>query len=259
METNRTLDIVYSHAKDLFQHKGYEFEDISILKTLDALREFWKPEKVKVLLLAESHVRTSIEENQIQIDLNKISTLLKHPDTLLQMPLNYAGLVYCLGYGINEILTQKALKKNGGTPQFWQIFYSCINQITSQSDFQYINKTGKPKVQLSDHLGRKIELLLKMKEKGIWLLDTSIFALYPKPLEKSLIKSLLSFSWKQYIYPKISECQPERICLIGKSFSQIVLQDLSNFQTFQTNQPQAHLTKDESLEQFKKYYQICNL
>ena len=89
-----------------------EEQTFEIVKMVHDYRLYFKPEKVKTVLLAESHVYTSDDDFQSELP----------SDYLSGYPKKYVRFVYCLGYGENELLN-KPVPKNSGTPEFWKIFY----------------------------------------------------------------------------------------------------------------------------------------
>ena len=158
-------------------------ESFEIIKTVHDYRLFWKPKRIKTVLLAESHVYTSNSDYGSYLN----TSYLKLP----RYPNKYVRFVYCLGNGENEVLNLN-IPKNTGTPEFWKIFYSCCNKINSREDFKSILKS---KTEFDIRMKNKIKLLNSLKDRGIWLLDASIIALYiPKnrnPFTKLLISVLI--------------------------------------------------------------------
>ena len=173
-----SLEKAYSDIKAKFE-KNLTIEPFSIVKSVDDHRNFWKPKQVNVLLLAESHVYTSV------VDHNNIIRYDGFPQ-LDECPSNYVRLVYCLGYGEKRLA--RLVKDNRGTPEFWKIFASCLNKSPT-TEFEKMSVTKNP--YFFQRIRNKISLLEALKEKGIWLLDASIVALYnnnvkppPKIMEK---------------------------------------------------------------------------
>ena len=157
-------------------------ESFEIVNTVHDYRLFWKPKKVKTVLLAESHVYTSNSDYGSYLN----PSYLKLP----RYPNKYVRFVYCLGHGENAILNLN-IPKNSGTPEFWKIFYSCCNKINSREDFKSILKS---KTEFDIRIKNKIKLLNSLKDRGVWLLDASILALYvpkkPKPSYKTIDKCI---------------------------------------------------------------------
>src|SRR5436305_8632592 len=74
-------------------------EPLEVALAVESHRWAWRPESVSVMLIAESHVYTS--ENDLAITVRQ--DLL--PPEARHAPSEYVRLVYCLGYGENEILS----------------------------------------------------------------------------------------------------------------------------------------------------------
>ena len=115
---NRAFEVTDNEIKDIFEN----IESFSSVELVEEYRKFWKPKDVKVILLAESHVFTSLEEMEIE---------LPNIDTLEGYPKQYSKFVYCLAYGEKSLTKNSLHPKRDGTPQFWKIFHSCINNIKS--------------------------------------------------------------------------------------------------------------------------------
>jgi len=243
-----SLEKAYFDIKTKFEN-FLEIEPFCIVKSVNDHRNFWKPNKVKVLLLAESHVYTSITEYDNIMRYDGLAELIG-------CPTNYVRLVYCLGYGEKDLVK---LTANSGTPQYWKIFAACINQnFYSEVEKILISKT----TNFNQRLHNKISLLEKLKEKGIWLVDASIVALYNdtiKPPPK-IMTDVLRVSWEQHVSKVIHEAKPKKIVVIGKGVSKDLEDELDkiNVPNEVLNQPQGIRSKDLMKKTFEKYYEYCN-
>lgn len=229
--------------------KDYHFENTQVLETCEKLRFFWKPEKVKLILLAESHVFTTEEENKTLQNLEEFKELFDYEN----YPKEFVKLIYCLGYGENRIL-DNSLTKNSGTPQFWKIFYNALNEI-KDSNFSPILVTNTKSYK--ERITNKIKILNELKENGIWLIDASIVALYgngPKPKE---YKKILDICWHNYIHSLILEENPEAILVIGSQVYKNLEENLKtlNIPFDYIYQPQARLSKEEIQQNYKKTFE----
>lgn len=190
---------------------SFKLESLETVKLIHEIRYFWKPEKIKTLLLAESHVCTP------EIDIQIGYTNSFHENVNLKgFPNQFANFVYCLGYGENGILSSKPTSKNGGTWQFWQLFNS-----TCDHKYKVLAKSEKDVIL---RVKEKIALLTEMKNKGIWLLDCSFLAVYnggSKPSKKEMDK-ILSYSFGNYCLPIIQKEKPEKVIVIGKTVFDVV-------------------------------------
>lgn len=241
-----TLKETYEEIRKFSKEK---IENFGTIKSVQEHRNFWKPKKVKILLLAESHVYTFKEENKIEIDYSKNTSYLN-------IPKKFVRLVYCLGYGERKLSN---IRHNFGTPQFWKIFASCVNKDFN-SEFKKILISKTP--NLKERINNKISLLKNLKEKGIWLVDASIVALYhknEKPSQKTM-KKIINISWEKYISQTIKESYPEKIIVIGKNVANILSKKLKETKIpfYIQPQPQARMSKENIEKTFKKYYSLCN-
>lgn len=232
----------------------YHFEEQKIFEVCEKLRFFWKPKKVKLLLLAESHVYTSEEKIEIKHNFSKFNGLEFDID---DYPEEYVGLIYSLGYGENEIL-ERNITNNFGTPQFWKLFYSSVNQVSSKDDFKPILKTKTKNHE--ERIKNKIKTLLKMKEKGIWLLDASLIAFYPDKSNKIIYEKSLNICWNNYIKEIIKKEKPKSILIIGKGVEKILenkVRDLGiNFSSIE--QPNARISTEKKFANYKILYDLAN-
>lgn len=234
----------------------WEPEPFSVIQTAEAYRQYWRPSQVKVLLLAESHVYTTAAENEMRV--------LFNPDRDSDFPERYVRLVYCLGYGESGILSHPLEKrKNTGTPQFWKIFYSCVNPIYSLEDFAPVQASKNR--DDTQRLKSKLALLKQLKSSGVWLLDASPMALYNVPKPEQIPKvyaEIMRQSWESYTKPIIRETQPDCIICIGRSVWKILSQALKPMaanKVFCLPQPQArNLSSAEQFKVLQQYGTICS-
>lgn len=228
---------------------GTGIEPYESVELVERYRKFWKPQNVKVLLLAESHLFTTESDRDIKI-----------PDSLglTDYPNEYAKFVYCLGYGERNLTKSNSHPKRDGTPQFWKIFYSCYNNIEGNDDFKSILS----QTDYAHRIQNKIRLLENLKKAGIWLVDTSIVALYDggkKPSHR-VMSSAIHTSWNGYTKNIVTESDPDHVIIIGKGVANVIENDLNELvgNRYSTiPQPNAHLSAEEHLNNFKTYYQIC--
>jgi len=236
---------------DIVLHKNpsLTFDSFSVVKTVHDLREFWKPEKVKVILLAESHVYTKDDEWEI----------LLRPDSSLpdNYPNHFVRFVYCLGYGEDHLLSNP-IRKNPGTFQYWKIFYSCLNDVKKNNyDFSSILKTGPS--DNNTRVKNKINLLSSLKDNGIWLVDASIVGINN---EKKLVnrKKIIELCWNNYIGDLIKITKPQQVIIIGKTVTDVVGNNLNKIPIKWSwrFQPQAHKQSSVHHEAFEHYFSVCN-
>lgn len=225
-------------------------EKFDLVQSVDEHRNFWKPDKVKVVLLAESHV---FLEQSCRINKTQLHSSIQNT-----IPPNYAGVIYCLAYGEPDLLTHDSCKRVG-TPQFWKIFYAAINQVKSDEDFSPILKRGTK--EFEKRIANKIEVLEKMKQKGVWLLDASILALYPKSIFSNKERmEILLICWRSHVQHIIARENPKKIIVIGMDVARILENQLEMlgipFQKIK--QPQGYRGPGSTQERFGDYNILYN-
>jgi len=237
---------------------GDDIESFEVVNAVDKYRQFWKPDDVKVVLLAESHIFT--EEDEFKCKLNRSNLNLE------DYPKNYVRFVYCLAYGEDELLKNGVcVNGNTGSWQFWKDLYSCVHKIEANADFNPVLKRGTPDFRI--RIENKIRLLNTLKKCGIWLVDASIIGLYRSEAYgtakyKRLKKEVISFCWQNYTKQILAEADPNFIICIGKDVKEIVEKDL-NEKPFEGRfdsipQPQARRDSISICKAFEKYFTLCS-
>lgn len=225
---------------------GNDIEPFESVELVEKYRRFWKPEKVRVVLLAESHVFTSNDDRKIT--LRKIKELPGYPK-------EYARFVYCLAYGEKQLTNNSSHPRRDGTPQFWKIFFSCANHVSDIKDFHPVLSCTPDKQRLKN----KIDLLCSLKKKGIWLVDASIVALYPnKKINKVKV---IEKSWDCYTSNVVRDVKPEHIICIGKGVDRVLGKEIKRIVDSEKYtvipHPNARLSQKEHMANFKLYSSIC--
>jgi len=240
---NQALETTYNEIRGIFKN----IESFSSVELVERYRKFFKPKDVKVILLAESHLFTTLEEMKIE---------LPDIDTLENYPKQYSKFVYCLAYGEKNLTKNSLHPKRDGTPQFWKIFFSCVNDIKNNGCFRPIQSS----TNFNERIKNKINILNKMKDLGIWLVDTSIVALYDNGKKPKNMPEIITKSWEGYTKNIILDAKPNHIIVIGKGVAQTIEKSLiqNNLNYTVIAQPNAHLSTNEHLNNFKSYYKICN-
>jgi hypothetical protein len=227
-----------------------ELESIEVVQQVDQYRQYWRPDKPRLVLLAESHVHTTETELLSSLKLDSVPKDLAH---------SFVRFVYCLGYGENELL-DKPLRPNSGTWQFWKIFHSCINAVESNESFTPVLKA---KTKLRERINYKIELFEDMKAQGIWLVDASHAALYRKgqpKIRKDSYKKALQACWTEHVRSALERpCRPEGILCIGCGVARALRDRLEELQIpwGAAPQPDAHLASEEHLRILRKYSEVA--
>ena len=232
---------------------GEGIEPVEVFARAEEHRAYWKPDRSRVVLLAESHVFTHPAELR--------RTLLPFPGLPADAPRGFVRLVYALGYGENDQLDQPILTpRNSGTPQYWKIFQSCLRSMGVPIDYGAVQASRTP-ISL-DRLRNKITVLRQLRERGIWLVDASIAALYlpgqPKPASR-LRKAVLQTSWDAYMKLVVEEATPSAVLCIGVGVARALGTRLDKIGVpwGTVHQPQAHLSSEEHSRILATYSAVC--
>jgi hypothetical protein len=100
-------------------------------------------------------------------------------------------------------------------------------------------------------------LLQHLKASGVWLLDASVAALYPKP-KSSVVRAVICTSWDEYVGPVVKAARPSHIICVGRGVAKTLGGRLISLGIPVTTlaQPQAHLPSAEHLQQFQTYFEV---
>ena len=228
-------------------------DSLEVSKQVEEYRQFWKPEKTNIVLLAESHVYTDEQDYTLKCDEFILHRII--PD----YPLRFVRFVYCLGYGENGLLkTVRTDRKNTGTPQYWKIFSSCVAEDEQDLGFHRVLTTRTQSLLL--RIRNKVEILREMKKRGIWLLDASIVGLYGNGKKTPTItERIIKMCWKNHVESIILESNLRHAIVIGKGVGHILGPKLRRVDVPFTviPQPQTRGTSLWQLENYKQYHRIC--
>lgn len=159
------MDNLFICHQQLREVVGRGSESFEVVRCTEAHRAYWRPHRVRVMLLAESHVFTSSDDLT-----RRVCRFPEGKSIPTDMPADFVRLVYCLGYGENGLLDQPidSPRRNPGTPHFWKIFYSCVNRIGISEDFGPILVSRTPN---SERIRNKVPLLRELQKRagtGTW-------------------------------------------------------------------------------------------
>ncbi len=220
-----------------------DIDSLDIVEEVAKMRHQWKPGKVRVVLLAESHAHTSQED---------FATSWHIPDTIYKG--KFVRFVYCLANGEKGLVP--SVRHNKGTSQYWKIFYSCLNQISNNRDFGPVLQS----TPFDRRIANKVGLLSKLKEAGIWLIDASIVGVNHLK-HAATRKKLLRYCW-QYTRPLIEDLDPtpEHLIVIGRLVERSLRKEIASMKIGYTilPQPQAHLPAPGYFPYYKTYYETCS-
>lgn len=208
---------------------------------------------MRVILLAESHVWTHAGETRHLVDLSHFG----QPD----IPKSFVRLVYCLGYGENDVVSPP-LERNSGTWQYWKLFWACVND-PGKSEAHAAGPLLKSQTSLHERIRNKITLLTELRARGIWLLDASLIALYgdgKKPQLKT-IRGAIEASWNHHLKATILAANPTAIVVVGKAVFDTLGQRLLRLKLEELAwiyQPVAYIKSEQGLEDLAALYRVCN-
>ncbi len=215
---------------------------------------YWRPIKPRVVLLAESHVYTTPAELDRQLQ--------PLPELPTDLPRGFVRLVYALGYGENELLDQAIVSpRNSGTPQYWKIFQSCLTPIGQVADCSTMQASRTPDAR--SRLRAKLGVLRALKDRGVWLLDASVAALYlpgrPKPAAE-IRSAVLQASWDQYVRAVLLEAAPAAVLCVGVGVARALQSRLqqTDIPWAAVPQPQAHLSSQGHAAIHAIYSRVCS-
>ncbi len=231
---------------------GTLIESLRSVEAVLAQRAYWRPDTIRVVLLAESHLHTPEEELEATIDLS--------PFGQPAAPTAYTRFVYCMGYG-EDGLVQGRVENNRGTPQFWKLFHACVHGLDGGKSAREVLKTGTQSLQR--RIANKIAVLQEMKRRGIWLVDASLVGVYipgSKKFPPNEIGKAILASWEGYWREKLAAASPAHIICIGlgvKRTLQSQLETLFPGRFSAIEQPNARLSAARHEENLRHCADIC--
>lgn len=132
--------------------------------------------------------------------------------------------------------------------------------IDSQSDFTPILKT---RTDLEERLRNKIAVLRQLRDRGIWLFDLSVVALYNpggnKPPEKDRHEAM-QIRWENGIGDLVTDIQSRHVICIGQAVAKAIrtqIEQVVSGTCSVMKQPQARLSRGDHLQQLREYGRLC--
>lgn len=223
-----------------------QIEPLAAAIEVERLRQAWKPDEVRVVLLAESHVWTSDWEVNCRV------SVPGQPET------SYTRFVYCLGYGEPSVVSP-SVAQNAGTWQYWQLFHDCLFGPTVSA--QRLTRHEKKPTR---RLQAKVELLEQMRDAGMWLVDASVTALYhcgKRLADGKNYASVIRISCDEHVGKVLRECSPAGVLIVGKAVSNALSDTIQKIvpgaKVAVVSQPNAHLTKLAREAERLRCYDFC--
>ncbi|MDI9578819.1 MAG: hypothetical protein QM398_11880 [Thermoproteota archaeon] len=249
MDKEKEIEKTHHLIKENCPH--IKIDSLEAVKQVEEYRQYWKPDKTNIVLLAESHVYT--DQNDFKRKLNRAFIQKNLPN----YPSNFVRFVYCLGYGEDTLLNgEKGSRENTGTPQFWKIFASCIATNPDNPRHYRILKSATP--SFTERLQNKISILSEMKQKGIWLMDASIVGLYGNEAKNDLsaCDRIIEICWNNYIEGIVEQAEPKFVIIIGKGVEKIISHKLRiPFEAIDL--PSAYIDATKLRSNYRRYTEIC--
>lgn len=193
-----------SWARGWFDRLGVHGESPAYLEAVAAWRRAWRPDRVRVLLVAESHVAEVHGDRAVHV---------RRPRWLDQdLPEQFVRLVYCLGYGEPSLCTPAA-SGNGGTIQVWDLFGQVAHGVGHL-------QPRRSHAATDTRLRWKVSVLERLAERGIWLEDASPLALYApgggRLATGSSYTRLIREGYRHFVWPGVEPDPPDAVWVIGR-------------------------------------------
>lgn len=186
-------------------------EPEAYLQAVRAWREAFRPQRVRVLLLAESHVASRPGDERISVRLPP-----HHQTSAPDLPAAFCRLVYCLGYGESEICSS-APAANGGTWQYWDLFGAVAGAIDDRFGPAMPRRHAS---SLDSRLEWKLQALAILRRSGVWLEDACRTAVYSstegRVLAGRAYRDRLRRDVADAVWPGVAGDRPDRVWIVGR-------------------------------------------
>ncbi|MBD0274134.1 MAG: hypothetical protein ICV73_19665 [Acetobacteraceae bacterium] len=182
----------------------------------------WLPGRVRVLLLAESHIATSAADLAWRVALP--------PGLDWPGPARFVRHIYCAGYGEPELLeappgAAAEARPRGGTPQFWRLMAAAEG-----ADCPAWPAVARGGTEAAARLPAKAALLHRLRARGIWLTDASLAALAVPSVRRhgdaTLDALALRESWRLYHGALLPALEPAHVAVIGLGVARTLAAEL---------------------------------
>jgi len=188
---------------------GGTAESAAYLASVTAWRNAWRPERVRVLLVAESHVAEL--RGDIEVSVAPPAWAQRH------LPTSFCRLIYCLGYGESEICSPAPAKNSTGTLGFWDIFGAIAGGL---QPMQPRRGASTPEHRLQ----WKLDVLSWLRRNGVWLVDACVAGVYlpggRRMASGETYNEMVRQSFDQFVWPSVSNEHPEQVWVIGSGVRQ---------------------------------------
>lgn len=242
------LESAYAKFRDRLGPERSECFEAALV--VEQLRSLWRPDRVRIVLLAESHVWTSREE---------AASRVLHPDGDVT---GFARFIYCLGGGEPTLVTPAVFPNHGAT-QNWKLLHDTVRG--PNQSHAGVMKGGE--INAAKRIENKLELLDAVRQAGIWLVDASISALYRagnRLAAGGVYDGLLHDCWTSYVGGIICASAPRRVVVIGKqvdvAIGTMLRHDLgAGVDVKVVHQPNARMTTVQLARYRQQIFDICQI
>ena len=179
-------------AREWAVRAGVQPESSTYLARVEAWRNAWRPSRIRVLLVAESHVAELPGDLEARVQLPFAT-----PEVL---PDGFVRLVYCPGYGETGVCNPRP-SGNIGTWQYWDLFGALVGGAANR-------QPRKGQSILLERLHWKIQVLRALRDRGIWLVDAAVAGFYQpgggRPFQGRLYREMLRDSYQRWVGPRVA-------------------------------------------------------
>ena len=177
----------------------------------EAWREAFRPPRVRLLLLAESHMATGAAE---------LACPLRLPAGLdWPRPAGFVRHIYCPAYGEPALapgLVPALAAGNAGTPQYWRLF-AALDGTAAPTRAAWPDPAAR--------LAAKAALLRRLRARGIWLADASLVAVAGPGGAREAARShaaAIRASWEHWHAARLPALAPAHVVVIGRAVAAVL-------------------------------------
>jgi hypothetical protein len=187
-------------------------------RAAEAWRQAFRPPRVRLLLLAESHMATSATELACPL---RLPAGLDWPQPAgrgrrpcLVRP-RFVRHVYCPAYG-EPALVPSLPAGNAGTPQYWRLF-AALDGAPAPTRAAWPDPAAR--------LAAKAALLRRLRARGIWLTDASLVAVAGPGGAREAARrhaEAIRESWRGYHAARLPALAPAHVVVIGRAVAAVL-------------------------------------
>jgi hypothetical protein len=174
----------------------------------EAWRQAFRPPRVRLLLLAESHMATTAAE---------LACPLRLPPCLdWPVPAGFVRHIYCPAYG-EPSLVPALPTGNAGTPQYWRLFAALDDAAAAPTRAAWPDPAAR--------LAAKTALLRRLRARGIWLTDASLVAVAGPGGAREAARghaAAIRASWERYHAARLPALAPAHVVVIGRAVATVL-------------------------------------